>query len=134
MCMFFVSLRHMLEPVNRLSVIFLETCPLSFVPRLCSFLILLLSGTPHIHRSILISTTVFLVARFVVTHVSAHGIAGLLAWSRPPKHWVLRSSAVRFLFSWTVYVSPGLCETSNGTWAPLIIWNRDITLWLVDHN
>ena len=42
---------------NLLSVIFLEACATLVVPRMCSFLILYLRVTPHIHRSILISVT-----------------------------------------------------------------------------
>ena len=42
---------------NLLSLIFLEACATLVVPRMCSFLILSLRVTPHIHRSILISVT-----------------------------------------------------------------------------
>ena len=41
--------------INPLSLIFLEACASLVVPRMCSFLILSLRVTPHIHRSILIS-------------------------------------------------------------------------------
>ena len=37
---------------NRLSVIFLEACATLIVPRMCSFPILSLHATPHIHHSI----------------------------------------------------------------------------------
>ena len=37
--------------INLLSVIFLEACATLVVPRMCSFLILSLRVTPHIHRS-----------------------------------------------------------------------------------
>ena len=48
------------------------------VPRMCSFLILSLRVTPHIHRSILISvTSIHFSCLFVVAHVSApYSIAG----------------------------------------------------------
>ena len=57
--------------INLLSVIFLEACATLFVPRMCSFLILSLRVTPHIHRSILISvTSIRFSCLFVVAHVS----------------------------------------------------------------
>ena len=42
---------------NRLSVIFLEVCATLVVPRMCSFPILSLRVTPHVHLSIFISFT-----------------------------------------------------------------------------
>ena len=50
------------------------------VPRMCSFLILSLLVTPHIHRSILISVTSIRLSRlFVVAHISApYSMAGLI--------------------------------------------------------
>ena len=65
---------------NLLSVIFLEACATFVVPRMCSFLILSLRVTPHIHRSILISvTSVSFSCIFVVAHVSApYSITGLI--------------------------------------------------------
>ena len=65
---------------NFLSVIFLEACATLVVPRMCSFLILSLRITPHIHRSILISvTSISFSCLFVVAHVSApYSIAGLI--------------------------------------------------------
>ena len=40
---------------SRLSVIFLEACAtLVVVPRMCSFLVIPLCVTPHIHRSIIV--------------------------------------------------------------------------------
>ena len=50
------------------------------VPRMCSFLILYLRVTPHIHRSILISViSIRFSCLFVVAHVSApYSIAGLV--------------------------------------------------------
>ena len=63
---------------NRLYVIFLEACA-TLVPRMCSFLILSLRVTPHIHRSILISSTLIRFLVFVIAHVSApYMIAGLV--------------------------------------------------------
>ena len=66
--------------INLLSVIFLEACATLVVPRMCSFLILSLRVTPHIHRSILISvTSIRFSCLFVVAHVSApYSIAGLI--------------------------------------------------------
>ena len=66
--------------LNLLSVIFLEACATLVVPRMCSFLILSLPVTPHIHRSILISvTSIHFSCVFVVAHVSApYSIAGLI--------------------------------------------------------
>ena len=66
--------------INLLSVIFLEACATLVVPRMCSFLILSLRVTPHIHRSILISvTSIRFYCLFVVAHVSApYSIAGLI--------------------------------------------------------
>ena len=63
-----------------LSVIFLEACATLVVPRMCSFLILPLRVTPHIHRSTLISvTSIRFSCLFVVAHVSApYSIAGLI--------------------------------------------------------
>ena len=65
---------------NLLSVIFLEACATLVVPRMCSFLILSLRVTPHIHRRILISvTSIRFSCLFVVAHVSApYSIAGLI--------------------------------------------------------
>ena len=65
---------------NLLSVIFLEACATLVVPRMCSFLILSLRVTSHIHRSILISvTSIRFSCLFVVAHVSApYSIAGLI--------------------------------------------------------
>ena len=55
-----------------ISVIFLEACATLVVPRMCSFLILSLRVTPHIHRSILISfTSIRFSHLFIVAHVSA---------------------------------------------------------------
>ena len=45
------------QKFNDLSVICLEACVTLPVPRMCSFLILYLPVTPHIHRGILISFT-----------------------------------------------------------------------------
>ena len=66
--------------INLLSAIFLEACATLVVPRMCSFLILYLRVTPHIHRSILISvTSIRFSCLFVVAHVSApYSIAGLI--------------------------------------------------------
>ena len=66
--------------INLLSVIFLEACATLVVPRMCSFLILSLRVTPHIHRSILISvTSIRFSCLFVVAHISApYSIAGLI--------------------------------------------------------
>ena len=65
---------------NLLSVIFLEACATLVVPRMCSFMILSLRVTPHIHRSILISvTSIRFSCLFVVAHVSA--LIALLALS-----------------------------------------------------
>ena len=60
---------------NLLSVIFWKPAP-----RMCSFLILSLRVTPHIHRSILISvTSIRFSCLFVVAHVSVpYSIAGLI--------------------------------------------------------
>ena len=49
----------------------LEACATLVVPQMCSFLILSLRVTPHIHRSILISfTSIRFSCRFVVAHDS----------------------------------------------------------------
>ena len=66
--------------INLLSVIFLEACATLVVPRMCSFLILSLRVTPHIHGSILISvTSIRFPCLFVVAHVSApYSISGLI--------------------------------------------------------
>ena len=69
---FAISPHHMPVPVQSSLVIFLEACATLVVPRMCSFLILSLSVTPHIHRSILISvTSIRFSCLFVVAHVSA---------------------------------------------------------------
>ena len=77
---FAISPHHMPVPDQSLSVIFLEACTTLVVPRMCSFLILSLHVTPHIHRSILISvTSIRFSCLFVVAHVSApYSIAGLI--------------------------------------------------------
>ena len=56
------------------------SCVTLVVPRMCSFLILSLRVTPHIHSSILFSfTSIRFSCLFVVTHVSApYSIAGLI--------------------------------------------------------
>ena len=65
---------------NLHSVIFLEACATLVVPRMCSFLILSLLVTPHIHRSILISvTSIRFSCLFVVAHISTpYNMAGLI--------------------------------------------------------
>ena len=54
---FAISPHHMPVPVQSSLGDVLEACATLVVPRMCSFLILSLRVTPHIHRSILISVT-----------------------------------------------------------------------------
>ena len=63
---FFISLHHMPVPVQSSFGDLFEACASLVVPRMCSFLILSLHVTPHIHYSILISFTqsIFLVSSF----------------------------------------------------------------------
>ena len=54
---FAISPHHMPVPVQSSLGDLLEACATLVIPRMCSFLILSLRVTPHIHRSILISVT-----------------------------------------------------------------------------
>ena len=68
---------------SRFSVIFLDACTTPVVPLMCSFRILSLLVTPHIHLSILISFTSSRAScPLVVAQVSApYNRAGLTTWS-----------------------------------------------------
>ena len=77
---FAISPHHMPVPVQSSLGDLFGSLRHLVVPRMCSFLILSLRVTPHIHRSILISvTSIRFSCLFVVAHVSApYSIAGLI--------------------------------------------------------
>ena len=84
---------------NHLSVIFQDTCSTLIVPLMCSFLILSLRVTPHIHRCILISvTSIRFSCRFIVAHISA-------PYRQFQTHLLLSYKDGRTVFSGTQYVT-----------------------------